>query len=92
MSLTDVYTWIQKNPNKHHLPPFQKKTNDDTTEQFTWDGIPKLLLALPGSLAGILTFTDPVFRYASENGQRQILRETILTLQERIQNELVGRK
>jgi hypothetical protein len=92
MSLTDITSWISKNPNKHHLPSFQaKKTNDDV-EEFHWDGSPKLLLSLPGSLSCLLTFVDPVFRYASENGQRQILRETILELEERIQKELVGRK
>ncbi len=92
MSLTDITSWISKNPNKHHLPDFQaKKTNDDSQE-FQWDGSPKTLLSLPGSLSCLLTFVDPVFRYASENGQRQILRETILELEERIQKELVGRK
>jgi hypothetical protein len=94
MSLTDVFTWIQKNPNKHHLPGFQaKKTNDESSqEQFTWDGSPKTLLSLSGALSCLLTFHDPVFRFASENGQRQILRDTILELQGRIDNELVGRK
>lgn len=92
MSITDIQSWIQKNPNKHHLPSFQsKKTNDDHVE-FQWDGSPKILLPLPGSLSSYLTFTDPVYRYASENGQRQILRDTILLLQERIEKELVGRK
>jgi hypothetical protein len=92
MSINDIQTWIQKNPNKHHLPSFQtKKTNDDSME-FQWDGSPKFLLPLPGSLSCSLTFTDPVYRYASENGQRQILRDTILVLQERIEKELVGRK
>lgn len=92
MSISDIQTWIQKNPNKHHLPSFQaKKTNDDQVD-FQWDGSPKLLLSLPGSLSCFLTFTDPVYRYASENGQRQILRDMILVLQERIEKELVGRK
>jgi hypothetical protein len=92
MSISDIQTWIQKNPNKHHLPSFQtKKTNDDSVE-FQWEGSPKFLLPLPGSLSCYLTFTDPVYRYASENGQRQILRDTILLLQERIEKELVGRK
>ena len=92
MSLTDLTTWIAKNPNKHHLPDFQAKKTNDATEEFTWEGAPKTLLPLTGSLSCVLTFVDPVFRYASENGQRQILRETILELEERIQKELVGRK
>lgn len=92
MSLTDIASWISKNPNKHHLPGFQAKKTNDESEQFTWDGSPKYLLPIPGSLSCLLTFVDPVFRYASENGQRQILRETILELEERIQKELVGRK
>jgi hypothetical protein len=92
MSVSDLTTWISKNPNKHHLPDFQAKKTNDAVEEFLWDGSPKLLLPLPGSLSCLLTFADPVFRYASENGQRQILRETILTLEERIQKELVGRK
>lgn len=93
MSLTDVFTWIQKNPSKHHLPGFQaKKTNDEAQDQFFWDGSTKTLLPLSGSLSCLLTFHDPVFRYASENGQRQILRDAILELQERIDKELVGRK
>ena len=92
MSISDIQTWIQKNPNKHHLPSFQsKKTNDEQVE-FAWDGANKLLLTLPGCLSCLLTFTDPVYRYASENGQRQILRDMILTCEERIEKELVGRK
>lgn len=93
MSVSDLTQWISKNPHKHHLPDFQaKKTNDEDAIEFTWDGSPKYLLPLPGSLSCLLTFTDPVFRYASENGQRQILREAILTVEERIGKELVGRK
>ena len=94
MSVSDLTTWISKNPHKHHLPSFQaKKTNDENNQdQFFWDGSPKTLLPLSGSLSCLLTFHDPVFRYASENGQRQILRDTILELQERIDKELVGRK
>lgn len=92
MSLTDLTTWIAKNPNKHHLPDFQAKKTNDALEEFQWDGSPKLLLGLPGSLSCLLTFVDPVFRYASENGQRQILREAILEIEERIHKELVGRK
>lgn len=92
MSLTDLTNWIAKNPNKHHLPDFQAKKTNDATEEFYWDGSPKTLLPIVGSLSCLLTFRDPVFRYASENGQRQILRETILELEERIQKELVGRK
>jgi hypothetical protein len=92
MSLTELTNWIAKNPNKHHLPDFQAKKTNDVTEEFQWDNSPKYLLPLPGSLSCLLTFADPVFRYASENGQRQILRESILELEERIQKELVGRR
>ncbi len=92
MSVSDISNWIQKNPNKHHLPSFQAKKTNDAMEDFQWDGSPKYLLPIPGSLSCLLTFVDPVFRYASENGQRQILREAILVLQERIEKELVGRK
>jgi hypothetical protein len=92
MSVSDLTTWISKNPNKHHLPDFHAKKTNDAIEEFFWDGSPKYLLPLPGSLSCLLTFVDPVFRYASENGQRQILRETILELEERIHKELVGRK
>lgn len=92
MSVTDLTSWIAKNPNKHHLPDFQAKKTNDALEEFQWDSSPKFLLPIPGSLSCLLTFADPVFRYATENGQRQILRESILELEERIQKELVGRK
>jgi hypothetical protein len=92
MSVTELTSWIAKNPNKHHLPDFQAKKTNDALEEFQWDGSPKFLLPIPGSLSCLLTFADPVFRYATENGQRQILRESILELEERIHKELVGRK
>jgi hypothetical protein len=92
MSVTELTSWIAKNPNKHHLPDFQAKKTNDALEEFQWDSSPKFLLPIPGSLSCLLTFADPVFRYATENGQRQILRESILELEERIHKELVGRK
>lgn len=94
MSSTQITQWIQKNPNKHHLPSFsQKKTNDDPDlEVASWDQFTKQKLELPGSLSAFLTATDPIYRSSSENGKSQLLREMILTLEERINNELVGRK
>jgi hypothetical protein len=94
MSSSQLAQWITKNPNKHHLPSFpQKKTNDDPTlEVASWDRFTKQKLELPGSLSAILTATDPVYRSSSENGKSQLLREMILTVEERINNELVGRK
>ncbi len=93
MSSTQIAQWINKNPNKHHLPSFsQKKTNDDDLEMASWDQFTKQKLELPGSLSAFLTATDPIYRSSSENGKSQLLREMILTLEERINNELVGRK
>lgn len=86
-----VQKWISLNPHKHHLPTFNTTTNDDT-EKETWDSFQKSLLPLPGALSGILYCIDPMFRESTQNVQRNILMEKILELQERVPNDLVGRR
>jgi len=86
-----VYKWISTNPNKHHLPTFSTTTNDDT-EKEKWEGFQKALLPLPGALSGILYCVDPMFRESTPSLQRQIMMEKILELQERVPNDLVGRR
>lgn len=92
MSLTAAFQWIEKNPNKqHHLQSSAMNTNDDA-EAIVWEQFRKVLLDIPGCLSCLLTLTDPMFRSSTVNSKKQILRETILELEERIHNELVGRK
>ena len=86
-----VYKWISTNPHKHHLPTFNTTTNDDT-EKEKWEGFQKSLLPLPGALSGILYCLDPMFRESTPSLQRQIMMEKILELQERVPNDLVGRR
>lgn len=92
MSLTNAFQWIEKNPNKqHHLQSSAMNTNDDA-EALVWDQFRKVRLDIPGCLSCLLTLTDPMYRSSSVNSKKQILRETILELEERIHAELVGRK
>ncbi len=92
-SLQQIYTWIQKNPhNQHHLPNFSSKQANDDEPELQWDCFWKRVLELPGCLSGILMATNPLFRSAPLNSKKQILRETILEIEERIHKELVGRK
>ena len=92
MSLTTAFQWIEQNPHKqHHLQSSAMNTNDDA-EPLVWEQFRKVLLDLPGCLSCLLSLTDPMYRVSSINSKKQILRETILQLEERIHTELVGRK
>lgn len=92
MSLDAAFHWIQKNPYKqHHLPRSAMNTNDEA-DPLEWDRFRKILLPLPGCLSCCLTLVDPMYRSATVNTKKQMLRETILELEERIHAELVGRK
>jgi hypothetical protein len=92
-TLQQAFTWIQKNPhNQHHLPNFASKQANDDEPELQWDCFWKRVLEVPGCLSGLLFMTNPLYRSASVNSKKQILRETILELEERIHKELVGRK
>ena len=84
-----IYKWSALNPHKHHLPTYATTTNDGPEK---WDGFEKSLLPLPGALSGILFCTDTMFRDSTPSVQTQMLREKILELQERVPNDLVGRR
>ena len=91
--ITRILTWIDQNPNKHHqLSAFASNKTIAEEESLHWDSFTKNLLEVPGCLSGLLFALDPLYRNAPVNSKKQILRETILTLEERIHAELVGRK
>lgn len=89
-----INKWISTNPHKHHLPTFTTTTNADTENEPVekWDGFQKSLLPLPGALSGILFCVDTMFRESTPSVQKQILMEKIVELQERVPNDLVGRR
>jgi len=88
---------LQKNPNRNEkVSPIPIRITSDTNESETtpatlcgWVPTP---LEPPGPLAAILWKTNPEFRAGSLSIRRSILRETIITLQVRIEKELKGRR
>lgn len=91
--ISRIFSWIDQNPHKHHqLSAFASNKTIDEENSLQWDSFTKLLLEVPGCLSGLLTSVDSLYRNAPLNTKKQILRETILELEERIHAELVGRK
>ena len=81
--------------------PFRDATLDvrPTTKGFhqvaggeTWDCFRQIPLTPPGSLSQFLVHTDSMYSSASPALRKQIQIETVLKIQERVDNELVGRK
>lgn len=88
---------LEKNPHRNEkVSPIPIRICSDTNET---EEAPQTLcgwvptpLEPPGPLAAILWKTNPEFRAGSAPIRRTILRETILQLQSRVENELKGRR
>lgn len=95
--LNDLREILLKNPNAtKELPQISIQVCSDTNET---DEIPSTIcgwvptpLEPPGPVAAILWKTNPEFRVATLPVRRTILRETIITLQERVEAELRGHR
>lgn len=90
-------TILEKNLHRNEkVSPIPIRISSDTNETedapSTLCGWVPTPLEPPGPLAAILWKTDPEFRAGSVHIRRTIIRETILKLQVRVENELRGRK
>uniref|UniRef100_A0A6C0JYT9 Uncharacterized protein n=1 Tax=viral metagenome TaxID=1070528 RepID=A0A6C0JYT9_9ZZZZ len=88
---------LEKNPNRNEkVSPIPIRVCSDTNETeeapATLCGWVPTPLEPPGPLAAILWKTNPEFRAGSIPIRRTIIRETILKLQVRVENELRGRR
>jgi hypothetical protein len=88
---------LEKNPHRNEkVSPIPIRVCSDTNETeeppATLCGWVPTPLEPPGPLAAILWKTNPEFRAGSVHVRRTILRETILTLQVRIEAEMRGRR
>ena len=95
--LADLKNLLLNTPNaSKEVPQISIQVCSDTNET---DEIPTTIcgwvptpLEPPGPVAAILWKTNPEFRIASLPVRRTILRETIITLQERVEAELRGHR
>ena len=92
-----LYKILQTNPNRFlSVPPIEMKTHSDTQENeqtpATLCGWIPTPLEPPGPVAAILWKTNPEFRAGTAPVRRTILRDTIVQLQTRVENELRGRQ
>lgn len=92
-----LYKILQTNPNRFaSVPRIEMKTHSDTQENeptpATLCGWVPTPLEPPGPVAAILWKTNPEFRAATPPVRRTILRDTIVSLQTRVENELRGRQ
>jgi hypothetical protein len=92
-----LYKILQTNPNRFlSVPPIVMKTHSDTQENeptpATLCGWIPTPLEPPGPLAAILWKTNPEFRAGTPPVRRSILRDAIVALQTRVENELRGRQ
>lgn len=85
-----IYDAIQRNPHKD----FQLKTKDmpPTVMDTQWDSLTATPLDPPGAVSCILFFTDIMYGQATPVLRKQMLRESVLQLQERCDKELKGRR
>jgi hypothetical protein len=92
-----LYKILKQNPNRFaSVPTIEMKTHSDTQENeptpATLCGWVPTPLEPPGPVAAILWKTNPEFRAGTAPVRRTILRNTIIELQTRVENELRGRQ
>jgi len=96
--LDNIREWVKENPHrKRTVIPIEIQTISDTQEgedqpASAAGGLVPTPLEPPGPVSLILWKTNPEFRAATAQVRRTILRETILTLATRIEEELRGVK
>jgi hypothetical protein len=86
-----IYDIIDTNPHKHSTLRWRESTS---TEAFfeEWDRFQLKPLDPPGALSVLSMAKDPMYELGSVALRKQIQIETLLTLHERVDKELVGRR
>jgi hypothetical protein len=87
-----IYDWIDKNPNKSiALTPFVLLEKEGGGTQ-SWDIFDLVPLRPSGTTSSFLVHQNSLYRMSQGNLRKQLLRETILELQQRVDKEINGRK
>jgi hypothetical protein len=89
-----IYDVIDQNPNKHVTLRCHDliSTQGSLSESTLWGSFSLRPLDPPGILSLLLVLTDPMYELGTVSLRKQILRETLITLHERIDKELIGRR
>lgn len=85
-----IYDIIEQNPHKDLTLRWRETIS--TEGQTKWDTFSLRPLDPPGLLSLLLLWTDPMYELGTESLRKQILRESILHLHDRIDKELIGRR
>lgn len=87
-----IYDVIDANPQKHATLRCCTNTSTEGFSQESWDGFYLQPLNPPGALSAVFMATDPMYGLGSLALRKQIQMESLITLQERVDKELVGRR
>lgn len=92
-----IYDIIEGNPFRDttiNLRPSEKELRREQQQQQieTWDCFRQFPLNPPGSLSQFLMNTDPLYGAGSPALRKQLQKEKLLEIEERVDSELVGRK
>lgn len=86
-----IYDMIDQNPHKHATLRWREPISTEGSSE-AWDSFSMTPLDPPGALSLFLFRTDPMYSLGSIPLRKQILKETLLQLHERVDKELVGRR
>jgi hypothetical protein len=90
-----IYDVIEKNPSRTATLRWRSRTATEGSSHPSlekWDTFFVSPLTPPGPLSLCLLYREPLFELASESLRTKILTESLLTLQDRAEKELVGRR
>jgi hypothetical protein len=89
-----IYDLIDQNPNKHTTLRCHDliSTEGSLNESTQWGSFSVRPLDPPGILSLLLSLTDPMYELGTNSLRKQILREQLIPLHERIDKELIGRR
>jgi hypothetical protein len=87
-----IYDIIDKNPTKHEILRWREPTSTEVLATETWDRFLLKPLEPPGALSLLLLRQEPMYELGSVALRKQLLMETLLTMHERVDKELVGRR
>lgn len=87
-----IYDIIDTNPSKTTTLRWREPTATEGFSSERWDAFWLTPMDPPGALSIFLLETNPLYELASPSLRKQLLTETLLTLHQRVDTELVGRR
>lgn len=87
-----IYDVIDQNPHKHVTLRCVEPISTEGLMTEAWASFTLRPLDPPGILSLLLIWSDPMYELGTPSLRKQILRESLLTLHERIDKELIGRR